>query len=213
MNLISKLLNRGKPSLTPEQKTAFIAESIRQDGFNQESEAAWKQLNAFRYEAIHDEDKEAIMAEKVLQRVIVPKVNSKTGEIEYERDEKKEIKRDGNGQPIFKCVEGRQINNFYAALLFMNSHVNRLSFIDPKKARLHALLAEDIIEDVKISSLESAFDSGEGAFLNSQFNEQLILLEDATNGAKVKTMFEIRKITSQDINFRQQDKKVGEKIF
>lgn len=212
MNIVSKLLNRGKPTLTQDQKTAFIAESMRQDGLNQESEIAWKQLNAFRYEAIHDEDKEAIMAEKVLQRIITPKINEK-GEIQYERDEEGNIKRDGNGQPIFVYEAGRQVNNFYAALLNMNSHVNRLSFIDPKKTRLHALLAEDIIEDVKTNSFESAFDSGEGAFLNSLFNEQLILLEDATNGYKVKTMFEIRKTTSQDINLRQQERKVGEKVF
>ncbi len=214
MNLISKLLNRGKPQISGDQKSAVFTQAVQNESLNNnETDIAWKQLNAFRYEAIHDEDTEAVMAEKVLQRVIIPKVNEQTGEIEYEREADDKLKLDGNGQPIFKYAEARQVNNFYAALLNMNSHKNRLSFIDPKKVRLHALIAEDIIEDVKTNSPESMFDSGEGAYLNSQYNEQLILLGDAVNGNKVKTMFEIRKTTNQDINLRQQERKPGDKVF
>lgn len=209
MGLISKLLKRGdKVPAGPNFKEAMVlataqGELMRGDT---ETEVAWKQNLAFKYEAIHDEDVEEILAQKCLVPQLIPKVNE-DGTVEYLRNEKGEVVTDAVGNPCIKYVQGYMVDNTFAALRTAISHVNRLVFLQPKNARLVSLYMEDIIDTAKISMRESTFDLGAGAYLDSLWVYNFMLINDAENGNKLKTMFEISK--KQRIEFGPEEKKRG----
>jgi hypothetical protein len=103
------------------------------------------------------------------------------------------LKVDGTGHFIPKYVQAFTVDNTFAAIRTMVSHVNRLVFLQPKNAKLVSLYMEDITETAKMSMAENAFDLGIGSYLDSLYNYLFMLINDAENGNKVKSMFEIRK--------------------
>jgi hypothetical protein len=208
MGLISKLFRRGDNSATSNLKESIVFNAAQNEAVrgDNETDIAFKKDLSFKYEVIHDEDKEDILAQKCLKPTPTPAVDDK-GQIQYVHDKKGALILDGNGEPIIQYVQGYVIDNNYAALRNMVSHTNRLTFLSPKNKRLLELLTEDIIEDVKTNNLESEFDLGNGAYLNSIFADEVLLLSDAENGNKVKAMLENRQIKTFDMTMGNKEKK------
>jgi len=207
MNLISKFISSNKKRLNPGTETTVYGEAVKGAEFSQnDNELAMRKLLAYFQEAIHDDDFAAIMFDKVMPKVMVPRFDDK-GYIMYARDELENILLDGKGEPIITYTEGRQVNDYYAALNNMLSQLNRLSFIDPKMIRLHSLYAEDVVSDILMSSPRSKLNSGEIAFLNSLYNMIVILLQDARGGNKLNALLTVRKENTADVNLRQNEKK------
>lgn len=193
MGLLSKIFRRGNSQTQQDFKnqlyfSAAQGEMVRGDS---ESDIAWKNNLAFKYETIHDEDKEDMLAQKCLRPQFTPKVDD-NGNLEYLKDAEGNVRVDANGQPLVAYTQGFIVDDNYAALRTMLSHTNRLVFLSPKNKRLVELMTEDIIEDVKMNSRESEFDTGAGAYLNSLLAEEVLLLNDAENGNKVKALLENR---------------------
>jgi hypothetical protein len=209
MGLLSKMLRRGDkiPAGPTFKETLTMAtvqgDAMRGDG---ETEVAWKQNLAFKYEAIHDEDVEEILAQKCLVPQFIPKTGEK-GEVEYLRDKEGEVIVDANGAPTIMYVQGFTVDNTFAAIRTMVSHVNRLVFLQPKNAKLISLYMEDIIETAKMSMNESNFDLGAGSYLDSLWSYVFMLINDAENGNKVKSMFEISKRQRIEFGPEQKEKK------
>jgi hypothetical protein len=209
MGLLSKMLRRGDkiPAGPTFKETLTMAtvqgDVMRGDG---ETEVAWKQNLAFKYEAIHDEDVEEILAQKCLVPQLIPKLKE-DGSIDLQTNEKGELLVDGNGHCMPKFVQAYAVDNTFAAIRTMVSHVNRLVFLQPKNAKLISLYMEDIIETAKMSMNESSFDLGAGSYLDSLWSYVFMLINDAENGNKVKSMFEISKRQRIEFGPEQKEKK------
>jgi hypothetical protein len=209
MGLLSKMLRRGDkipqgPSFKETLTMATVqGDAMRGDG---ETEVAWKQNLAFKYEAIHDEDVEEILAQKCLVPQLIPKLKE-DGSIDLQTNEKGELLVDGNGHCMPKFVQAYAVDNTFAAIRTMVSHVNRLVFLQPKNAKLISLYMEDIIETAKMSMNESSFDLGAGSYLDSLWSYVFMLINDAENGNKVKSMFEISKRQRIEFGPEQKEKK------
>ncbi|MDR2699544.1 MAG: hypothetical protein LBC12_01815 [Nitrososphaerota archaeon] len=214
MGIIDKLIRKSPSSLSSDGKNAVFAHAADNEIFNAtETEIAMKKTLAFFHEAIHDEDQEAIDFDKIMRRVVVPKVNPQTGEIEYARDSMGAVCKDGTGAPIPVFIEGRQVDNYAAALAVLESPLNRLSFINPKNVALYSLYAENIVADIIMNSSSEDFENGKITYLNSKLVKYYKLLDDATNGRKITALLTVRKEASQDINVRQQSKDVSARWF
>jgi hypothetical protein len=188
------------------------AEAVHGETFTpNDTDVAFQKQLAYFNAAIHDESFERILFDKILTCVSVPEVDA-DGNFVYAVDAEGNVKRDGNGCPVLKMGMYRQVNDYYAALNNFLSQLNRLSFIDPKSVKLHALYAEDIISDILMSSPRSKLNSGEIAYMNSIYNMILILLQDARNGAKLNGLLTVRKESTQDVNLRSQNESAG-KVF
>ena len=230
VNLLAKFLGRSGVQTDPHTRTSVYTEAVRSEGFepNETEIALRKQLATF-LEAIHDEGVEALLFDKVMPRVFVPALDESGGVVYQTQEvlddrgrvvplfdaEGKAVKDEGgnvvpqrvallnaNGDPIPKFVEGRQVNDYYAALNNYLSHINRLSFIQPAMVQLHALYADDIISDILLNTPRSKINSGEIAYMKSVYNQILIALQDAVNGKKITALLTLRKENAQDVNLR-----------
>jgi hypothetical protein len=208
MSFLGKLLRRGEklPSGPSFKETLCIAtaqgEAMRGDT---DSEIKFKQDLAFKYEAIHDETVETILEQKCLIPQFIPKTKE-DGTVEYDVDSKTgEVLRDGKGNPIVKYTQGYSVDNTMAACRNIVSHVNRLVFLQPKNAKLASLCMEDVIETAKLSMDEDTFDLGNANYLDSLWYYNFMLINDAENGNKVKSLLEITK--RQRIEFGPEQKK------
>lgn len=207
MTLLGKLLRKGNKTPSPDMKQQMLLMMTQAEGFkgDSESEIAWKQNLAFKYEAIHDEDREAILSHKTLLPQLVPQMD--VNGVIYEKDAKGVILRDGNGNPIPKYAEAFAVDNIYASIVNIQSHVNRLSFLQPQSKQLVQLYMEDIIETAKLMMPEKDFDLGTGAYLDSWLVNTAFLVDDAVNGNKVKSMLEITKRTRMEFGEAPKQKK------
>lgn len=210
MGALSNLLKRGKKVPDPALKNSVITATAQGEAMRGATEAdiAWKQNLAFKFEAIHDEDLEAVLDSKVMIRNFIIDVD-KDGKIAYRQNEQGQILLDGNGNPIPVLVEAYTVDNTYASIRNMISHCNRLVFLEPKNAKLVELLMEDILETAKMGMTEPDYDLGTGSYLDSLGNYVFLMVNDAMNGNKVKSMFEITKRQT----FEVQENKGKKRLF
>ena len=209
MGLLGKVLRRGEKAAGPtyQQQLLLLATQGEAMKGDSEQDREWKNLLAFKGEVIHDEDREAILSHKTLIPQLVPKMMKDGSGLEFERDKKGEVVRDGNGNPIPKYVAAFAVDNIMASIVNIQSHVNRLSFLQPQSKRLVQLCMEDIIETAKLMMPEKDFDLGTGAYLDSWGVNTVFLVDDAINGNKVKSMLEITKRTRMEVGELPKEKK------
>src|SRR3990170_6629625 len=103
MGLLSKMLRRSDKTQGPTFKEQICFENVRGEAIrgDGETEVAWKQNLAFKYEAIHDEDIEELLAQKCLVPQLIPKMREDGKGLELQWDDKKnDYVRDGQGNPI-----------------------------------------------------------------------------------------------------------------
>jgi hypothetical protein len=210
MGLISKLFRRGASQADIDFKNNLVLSAAQGEAArgDTESDLAWKNLMAFRYEVIHDEDIEDILSQKCMKPTFIPKVDEK-GAVAYAQDEAGNIVTDGAGQPVIQYERVFQIDNAMAALRNMLSHTNRLTFLNPKNKRYLELIVEDLCLDVEMNMPEDEFDSSVGAYLDSLQANMVMLLNDAENGNKVKAMLENRTTKNLDLTVGQPQKQKG----
>lgn len=195
MGLLGRLIRRGDrapsgPSLNEQVAIAVASgEAMRGDS---ETEIAERQNLGKFFHALHDEDFEAVLANKTLRQVFVPDTD-KDGYLIFQKDKDGNPVKDKNGDfvPVLKQIE--VVDDNYAAIAAINSPVNRQVFLNPHDKTLMLLYAEDIIETTKMGRPESDFELGFGNYLDAQLYYNRLLINDAVNGNKVKTLFEIRK--------------------
>jgi len=206
---ISRQLSGNRRQISAGTETAVVSDSVQNERFaGTETDVAMQKHLAYFLEAIHDEGLEAMFFEKIMPVGLAVAVDER-GHVVYDTDEAGKVRVDGSGCPIPKYVETRNVDNYYAAMYNMSSQLNRLSHISPKMVKLHALYMEDIISDKLMRSPRSELNSGEIAYMNSLYNNLLILLQDATNGQKLTALLTLKKETAQSVNLTNQpDKKV-----
>ncbi len=207
-NFISKWLRGRKNEVTEDRRHQIVVSAAQSEMMRGDTEAdiAWRKDLAIRYEVLHDDDVEDILAQKVLKPIKVPDLDAK-GNLQYQRDENGNVLTDSNGNPFIKFKDAVAVDNSFAALRTMISHVNRCTFLDPKNTRLVQLVMEDIIEDAKMNLPEKDFDLGLGSYLDSLWNHMFFLTNDAQNGNKVKALLELRTIKTLDVNASPKEKK------
>jgi len=200
MGRLKDLLLRGKRSVEVDDLARNQMLIAQQGEANKPDQSELDRIQnfPFKFEVIHDLTTEAILEDKVATTVFVPKI-SKEGTVEYEKvqdpndPKKKIILKDGVGNPIPVYEAHTKIDDHYASILTALSHKNRLTFLQKNNAVLYSLLVEDLVETVKMSIPEEAFDLGTGNYLNSLWLESFMLGNDAINGNKVKALLEQRK--------------------
>lgn len=208
MGLISKIFRRNDAEIQQDVKNQLVVSAAHGEMARQDTEidVKWRELLGIRHEVLHDDSVDDMLEQKCLKAVSVPEFDKK-GNLVFQRDTNGKICVDGNGNPIVKYKQAYVVDNTFAALRTMISHVNRCTFLDPKNTRLVQLVMEDIIEDAKMNLPEKDFDLGLGSYLDSLWNHMFFLTNDAQNGNKVKALLEIRTIKSLDVNTMQKEKK------
>jgi len=196
---VTRTLGGNRLKISAEAEDSVYANSVRNAAFDRsEVDEAYRKSLAIFSEAVHDEGVERILSEKMLDPVRVA-LRDGDGGLLYVKDAEGNVVLDEAGRPEVMFKEYTQINNFYAAIYNMQSHVNRLSHINASDARIHYWYAEDIMSDIIMGSHRRQLNSGEIAYMKSWLTNVHIMLQDATNGRKLDALLTVKREASQKV--------------
>jgi len=207
VNRVSKFIDKNRNRISSEVAGSLYDSAVKGEQFSEtDEELAVKRQLLHIHEATEDDTLLELLSQKIFKKVVEPAVDS-NGFLVFQKDSAGNVFLDGNGEPLLQKSVSYKVNPVYAAFYTHLSKLNRLSFINPKDARLYRLQLKSTLLDARMSLDEDEINSGEMTFLNALYQHGLILLNDATNGHKVTTLFTLRKESSQDVNLRNQSEK------